>query len=658
MLVESMTEAGLRLTAAFTVWLAMAGVAARQQPTIFRAGVDLMTVETTVLDRNGRPVRDLQPSDFTVTVAGQPRKVLFARFSDSDAARGAATTISTGAPAVAGPHATSLRAAAGRTVVFFVDRDSIKSGTEKALLETSATVLDALTPADAVGLLGLPAGSVELTREHGRVRAALKALTGTRPRQTMFLDRRISWQEAIAYEQRNRRVIDEVIERECPTVRPIPGMPASQCPRQLTWQAAEMLQAGRSTVRTTLLFLNRLADRLAPLRGPKHLVMISGGMPFDQELLPLFDEFARKAAAAQIVLYAVHLDQPESDAGDRKVVPSAFGGREMSQGLTTMTGMTGGAFFNGVGRGTGVFDRIKVEINNYYELGIETLPEDASGKPRDIEVKVGRPGLSVRARKQVTMPDRATVAAWSADPVKTLLQQSTDLAELPIAVTAYTTRGAEDKTLHVMLSAEIGTPQSRLPADWGFAVIEQGRVVANGRQRMEPGTAGEQDAAPWTITTSAKLAPGSYRLRFAAADTDGRAGVIDIPLTVGLRAAGTLQVSDLILGTADGPKLQPRARVARGVQLSALIELLAADPDRLAKSRAVMEIVPAGSPEPVKRVVMAARAGGSGATLLNEAQIDTAALAPGRYTASVVVFQDDTPVGRVSRVFEIIAAVE
>ena len=198
-------------------------------------------------------------------------------------------------------------------------------------------------------------------------------------------------------------------------------MPPSQCPSQLLAQAIQMLQIGRMQVQTTLLFLNRLADRLAPLRGPKHVVMISGGMPFGQDLLPLFDEFARKAAAAQIVFYAVHLDQPESDAGDRKAVASAFGGRDLSQGLTTMTGMTGGAFFSGVGRAPGVFDRIKVEINNYYELGIETLPEDASGNPRDIEVTVGRPGLSVRARKQVTMPDRATVAAWSADPVKTLL---------------------------------------------------------------------------------------------------------------------------------------------------------------------------------------------------------------------------------------------
>jgi len=99
----------------------------------------------------------------------------------------------------------------------------------------------------------------------------------------------------------------------------------------------------------------------------------------------------------------VHLDQPESDASDRKAVASAFGGRDLSQGLTALTGMIGGAFFSGVGRAAGVFDRIKVEINNYYELGIEALAEDATGKPRDIDVEVGRPGLSVRARKQVTM---------------------------------------------------------------------------------------------------------------------------------------------------------------------------------------------------------------------------------------------------------------
>ena len=39
-------------------------------------------------------------------------------------------------------------------------------------------------------------------------------------------------------------------------------------------------------------------------------------------------------------------------------------------------------------------------------------------------------------------------------------------------------------------------------------------------------------------------------------------------------------------------------------------------------------------------------------------RIDTSGLEPGRYTASATVLQDNHPVGRVSRIFEIIADVK
>src|SRR5207253_8231730 len=127
-------------------------------------------------------------------------------------------------------------------------------------------------------------------------------------------------------------------------------------------------------------------------------------------------------------------------------------GREMTQGLTTMTGMTGGAFFSGVARATGVFDRIKTELTNYYELALETLPEDKDGKLRTVDVKVSRPGVIVRARRHVAAPPPAK----QTDVLLPLLQQPTDLAELPLAVTSYTTRGDDAKTLRVLLSAEVG----------------------------------------------------------------------------------------------------------------------------------------------------------------------------------------------------------
>ena len=56
------------------------GSALRAQQPTFRAGVDLLTIDVTAVNRDGRAVRDLKPEDFTVTVGGQPRKVAAARF--------------------------------------------------------------------------------------------------------------------------------------------------------------------------------------------------------------------------------------------------------------------------------------------------------------------------------------------------------------------------------------------------------------------------------------------------------------------------------------------------------------------------------------------------------------------------------------------------
>ena len=156
--------------------LAVSLEASPQQPApVFRSGVDLLTVQAVVMDKDGRPVRDLQTSDFTVTVNGQPRKVVFARFNGADATGVYAPSAPGTAPT------TPVPTPSGRLVMFVVDRDTIRTGSEKALLEAGSRVLDALAPSDAVGLLGLPTGGVKPTREHQRVRAGLNEMTGTMP---------------------------------------------------------------------------------------------------------------------------------------------------------------------------------------------------------------------------------------------------------------------------------------------------------------------------------------------------------------------------------------------------------------------------------------------------------------------------------------------
>lgn len=615
-------------------------------PPAFRAGVDLITIEATVLGRDDMPVPDLQPGDFTVKVGGRTRSVVFADFHGVGAGA-APPAAATALPSGSAAARARLGLADGRIVVFVVDRDSMAPGNEAVLLETAGTVMDTLGPQDAVGLLGIPVGSVELTRDHDRVRAALRMMTGTRPRQSMYQDRRMTWDEALGYEQRNPRIIAEVMERECANEKPPEGM-RLLCPDDLKIQAQTMLAEGRAHVQTTMSVLENLASRLVSLRGSKHIVFISGGLVFGLDLQASFDRFAEKVARAGTRVSVVHIDQPGSDVTDRKSVASAFGGRDLTAGLTFMTGMTGGAYYMGVGSAAGVFDRIARELSNYYVLGVESGPEDVTTDLRALEVSVNRPGLTVRAARKVAGVSGAPASSDAEAAVAALLRQPSDVRDIVVSVAAYSTRGTEASTLRVLLSSEVAAPGLRLPVEWGFAVFNEDNVVSTGRYRLEAGS-----PAPYSVTTSAKLVPGRYRLRAVATDADGRVGVTDVPLAVGLRAAGPLQMSDVIVGVAEGSRLLPRASVTQGVSLSTLVELMSADPDILQRARAALEVLPAGSAEPVRRVLMAARNGGSDSILLNGAEIDTATLPPGRYSASVVALLDSEPVGRVSRPFEV-----
>src|SRR5688572_1690171 len=57
------------------------------QPPTFRSGVELVSVDVSVIDRQGQPLRGLGPGDFTVTVAGQPRRIVSAEYVDIAAAQ-------------------------------------------------------------------------------------------------------------------------------------------------------------------------------------------------------------------------------------------------------------------------------------------------------------------------------------------------------------------------------------------------------------------------------------------------------------------------------------------------------------------------------------------------------------------------------------------
>src|SRR5687767_14711918 len=119
-----------RLTTAATVTcicgggglLLSAQQAATGQTPTFRSGVELVTVDVTVVDRQGNPMRGLGAADFTVSVAGQPRRVVSAEFLDVAAAQARRAP----QPDVV-PVSTNEGAAVGRQFVFIVDQSTLET---------------------------------------------------------------------------------------------------------------------------------------------------------------------------------------------------------------------------------------------------------------------------------------------------------------------------------------------------------------------------------------------------------------------------------------------------------------------------------------------------------------------------------------------------
>src|SRR5512143_3019248 len=53
-----------------------------QSPPVFATGVEVVAVDVSVVDGDGRPVRGLGPADFTLKVGGRARRIVSVQFGE------------------------------------------------------------------------------------------------------------------------------------------------------------------------------------------------------------------------------------------------------------------------------------------------------------------------------------------------------------------------------------------------------------------------------------------------------------------------------------------------------------------------------------------------------------------------------------------------
>ena len=629
----------------------------------FPTGVELVAVDVTVVDRQGRPVTDLRPEEFTVRVGGRPRTILAARLVRHELAAG--TTAGT-------PMATAPEAAAAapaplppRVVVLVPDTSSLSSAGAQAVTKAGSRFLDLLGPRDLVALVPIPTGfAVDFTTDRARLREALGKLIGGKARVSTLshvtLAEAFSRYGALA----DRRTWGDAVRRECSSCRTVPE--CEDCERRLAVDARAIYDTALAETHVTRDTLLRLFGALAGFEGPKTVVLFSQGLVTGTSGGDLggghdLARLGEAAAAARASVYTIHIDRTfveAMEASQARIADSVLQDSWLARdGLEAIAGYTGGALIRTVTTADFPLERVALETSAVWLLSFEPLAQDRDGKAHEIQVKVARSGVELRARPQFVVPKTPPMplaaAVVASPPPPTPAEAAARALEEPASGTMAGIRfavhvlGGDGAAVELVVAAELPVGTAAAAAR---LVDGAGRPVAPGTLdlRVEPLAAGGAAYG----TASAAVAPGDYLLRLAAADPSGRVQTAEGPLAARLRTCGLLQLSDLLLaepGARAGGGSAITVGTVRGSALRAYVEIGGA---ASMVSRLAVQFEVGDASGEAHLMANAPVSADAGSRLSAETSLDVAALPAGRYVVRAVVLVDGEEAGRVERAIE------
>ncbi|MGH9384929.1 MAG: VWA domain-containing protein [Vicinamibacterales bacterium] len=622
----------------------------------FDTKTELVLVDVTVVDRESNQVPDLTTADVDLQVNGQPRSIASLQFVSTIA------TETTPATPREAQYTSNASVTTGRLLLFVVDESHLRMGSSRAVLRTAEILMDRLAPGDLIGLARLPggAGGVEFTADRARVRAALANVTGSAGGRLGMTKLRIS--EAWALESNDAIAWEQAIDRECAGEV---GVGRQICADAVEADARNLLLESSSRTQATLRNLEALLGRLAALRTPVNIVMISEGLFIARDRTSMSD-IARRAAEARATLHIVRPGQTLFDVEDTQApgMSRLYDDGLMREGLEQLAGQTRGTMTQVVASADIIFDRLGRELSGYYLIGFEPTDADRTGKERRIRVQVKRRDLVVRARPTFVLRNAASGAAEPAfealppvEQVRQLISAPLPTRGLPIRVASYTVTTTGKSEVRVVISAEIGEPASE-SAQWTVAVVlidKNDKVIVNnaGASRLAP--ASEREESPRLFLTSVLVEPGEYTLRLAAIDSDGNAGSVHHSINARFKSAGGgLNVSDLmVLPQPPRPEATPRLRpsgVVDSETLTAMLEMTSTDTALLGRAKVAVQIADSesGSTLVNAEARQASRAQGQRSFA---ATLRLGVLPPGEYFARAIVTVPGRPETRLVRPF-------
>ncbi len=421
--------------ATLTAMLTVGGLCVLGAQTVFRSAVDLVAVDVQVVDRDGIPVGQIGPESFTVSINGRPRRVVSAQF----VRHSSTSTIGLDRPAVIAPALAVEQdeAADGRTFILAIDNGSFEAGKMRPVIEAAQHFIDSLAPNDRLGLYVYPTGPRAMpTTERAPLRASLLKVVGEkftfksrynlRPSEIvdmtaalgMGIQTRQNLLTTLATQGPSASSAAElpvdwdpvlkVVRRECPN--------EADCASKILNDVAAIAPQLESQATSSLGGLDTLLRSLAGVPGRKAVVLVSAGVLVSdrKDGRPDVGErsklMGQTAARANATVYTVQIDTTaEVTASSRLADYQKPRDRSMiGNWLDEFSAAAGGTrIYVPVGGGEFAFNRVLRETSAHYLLGVEPNDADRDGLPRQLRVKVARPGVTIQSRQWVVVPARS-----------------------------------------------------------------------------------------------------------------------------------------------------------------------------------------------------------------------------------------------------------
>jgi VWFA-related protein len=534
---SQVTKAALLVFVSGTVLAAGQTPAPAQQPTqpTFKVQVDYVEVDVVVTDRQGQLVRDLKKEDFQVLEDGKAQTINTFTFVDIPIER-ADRPLYASVPLEPDVR-TNERPFDGRVYVMVVDDLHTRFGRTQRVKAVAKQFIERRLGANDLMAIVHTAGATNAGQEFTSNKRLLLA----------------------AVDKTSGRKLDSA------TVNKTNEYNRTRDIRQQGDPLNDPNDAERGfNARNTLESLRNVAEWFSSVHGRrKTILFVSEGIDYDiNDLIPnsgsthrdasmVIDAMRDAIAAATRSNVSIYGIDPRglTDLGDETIELGSFPDdtslgvgqgsiyneiRLSQDSLRTLSEETGGFAVVNKNDFTTAFDRIQQDNSSYYVLAY--YPPDARpGRLHKIDVRMNRPGLTVRARKGYVTPKKASTATVNPKDVRTAevreaLDSPIPVSGLTMHVFASPFKGTAPNA-SVLLGVELRGRDLKLTPDdkiqLSYVAIDANGKVRGGNTdaltmtNLKPETRARIQATGMRMLNRLELPPGRYQLRLAAHDSSG-----------------------------------------------------------------------------------------------------------------------------------------